>query len=75
MRYAREIEGCFESVFREIGTSDKEWNLIYAHFLTAINIRRFDKWIITLMDEGFTKERAIHRIEKYLHEQNEEHSN
>lgn len=74
MRFAKEIEGCFESVFREFGSSDDQWNLKYAHFLTILDIRYIEKWIITLLNEGMTKNKAIHRVEQYLNERNEKHS-
>lgn len=71
MLYSNEIEGCFESVFRDIGTTDKEWNLMYAHFLTAMNIRSIEKWVIVLLSEGITKEYAFHRVEQFLNDWNE----
>lgn len=71
MMYANEIEGCFESVFREIGTSDETWYLMYRYFLDAIDVRSLDSWAQLLIDEGMSKEKAFHHIERFIKEKND----
>lgn len=72
MKYATEIEACFESVFRDIGTSDADWDNKYATFLELIDIRLIEKWAIQLIEEGKSKEEAFHHIEKHINNKNEQ---
>lgn len=74
MKYANQIEACFESVFRDLGTSDEDWTVKYSYILDIFDIRDIERWVNVLLQEGMTEDQAFHHVEKLIHNRNAEYS-